>query len=172
MFLFGPEYQESHLVLSILTTSVLIQTFIGISGPTLTMTGYPKINFINSVIVLLINFILNITLIPLHAGLGAASATLISMLFLGLIRSIEVWYILKLQPLSFKLIKPIFASIIVLILMISVKSLIMPFHTIVSLLIASILIGITYIILLWLLGFDNDDKQVISALKIMVIKDK
>ena len=172
MFLFGPEYQESHLVLSILTTSVLIQTFIGISGPTLTMTGYPKINFINSVIVLLINFILNITLIPLHAGLGAASATLISMLFLGLIRSIEVWYILKLQPLSLKLIKPIFASIIVLILMISVKSLIMPFHTIISLLIASILIGITYIILLWLLGFDNDDKQVISALKIMVIKDK
>ena len=94
------------------------------------------------------------------------------MLFLGLIRSIEVWYILKLQPLSFKLIKPIFASIIVLILMISVKSLIMPFHTIISLLIASILIGITYIILLWLLGFDNDDKQVISALKIMVIKNK
>ena len=78
----------------------------------------------------------------------------------------------KLQPLSLKLIKPIFASIIVLILMISVKSLIMPFHTIISLLIASILIGITYIILLWLLGFDNDDKQVISALKIMVIKDK
>ena len=56
--------------------------------------------------------------------------------------------------------------------MISVKSLIMPFHTIISLLIASILIGITYTILLWLLGFDNDDKQVISALKIMVIKDK
>ena len=172
MFLFGTEFQESHMILSILTTSVLIQTFIGISGPTLTMTGYPKINFINSIIVLLTNFALNISLIPLHAGLGAAIATLISMFFLGIIRSIEVWYILRLQPFSLKLIKPILATFAVFMLMISIKSFIMPFHTIISLLIASTIIGITFIILLWLIGFDDDDKQVMSALKVMAIKNK
>ncbi|SVC48544.1 uncharacterized protein METZ01_LOCUS301398, partial [marine metagenome] len=172
MFLFGTQYQESYMILSILTTSVLIQTFIGIGGPTLTMTGYPKINFINSIIVLLINLALNIYLIPIYTGLGAAIATLISMSLLGLIRSIEIWYILRLQPLSYKLIKPFFAIFVVLMVMIFIKPFIMPFHTIISLIIASIIIGISFILLLWLIGFDEDDKQVISALKAMFFKNK
>jgi len=172
MFLFGTEYQESYMILSILTTSVLIQTFIGIGGPTLTMTGYPKINFINSIFILFINFALNIYLIPLYQGTGAAIATLASMTFLGLIRSIEIWYILRLQPLSLKLIKPFLAIFVVLIVMISIKPFIMPFHTIISLIIASIIIGFSFLLLLWLIGFDEDDKQVISAIKMMFIKNQ
>jgi O-antigen/teichoic acid export membrane protein len=104
--------------------------------------------------------------------LGAAIATLISMSLLGLIRSIEIWYILRLQPFSYKLIKPFFAIFVVLMVMIFIKPFIMPFHTIISLIIASIIIGISFILLLWLIGFDEDDKQVISALKAMFFKNK
>jgi len=172
MFLFGPQFQESYMILSILTTAVLIQTFIGIGGPTLTMTGYPKINFFNSIFILLINFALNIYLIPIYKGVGAAIATLISMTILGLIRSIEIWYLLKLQPLNLKLIKPFLAIFVVMFVMISIKPLIMPFHTIISLIIASIIIGFSFFILLWLIGFDKDDKQVISAIKVIIVKDK
>ena len=172
MFLFGPQYQESYMILSILTTSVLIQTFIGIGGPTLTMTGYPKINFFNSMFILLINFALNIYLIPLYKGMGAAIATLVSMTFLGLIRSIEIWYFLRLQPLNLKLIKPFLAIFVVLVVMISIKPLIIPYHTIISLIIASIIIGFSFLLLLWLMGFDEDDKQVISAIKVMFVKNK
>ena len=172
MFLFGPQYQESYMILSILTTSVLIQTFIGIGGPTLTMTGYPKINFFNSIFILLINFALNIYLIPIYKGVGAAIATLISMIILGLIRSIEIWYFLKLHPLNLKLIKPFLAIFVVMFVMISIKPLIMPFHTIISLIIASIIIGFSFLILLWLIGFDKDDKQVISAIKVIFVKNK
>ena len=172
MFLFGPQYQESHMILSILTTSVLVQTFIGIGGPTLTMTGHPKINFFNSIFILLINFSINIYLIPLYKGVGAAIATLISMTFLGVIRSIEIWYYLKLQPLSLKLIKPFLAIFVVMIVTISIKPLIVPFHTIISLIIASIIIGLSFLVLLWLIGFDKDDKQVISAIKMIFVKSK
>ena len=172
MFLFGPQYQESHMILSILTTAVLIQTFIGIGGPTLTMTGYPKINFINSIFILLINFALNIYLIPLYKGMGAAIATLISMTSLGLIRSIEIWYFLRLQPMSLKLIKPFLAIFVVMIMMISIRPLIIPFHTIISLIIASVIIGLSFVFLLWLIGFDKDDKQVISAIKMMFVNNK
>jgi len=172
MFLFGPQYQESHMILSILTTSVLVQTFIGIGGPTLTMTGHPKINFFNSIFILLINFSINIYLIPLYKGVGAAIATLISMTFLGVIRSIEIWYYLKLQPLSLKLIKPFLAIFVVMIVMISIKPLIVPFHTVISLIIASIIIGFSFLVLLWLIGFDKDDKQVISAIKMIFVKSK
>ena len=172
MFLFGTQYQDSYIILSILTTAVLIQTFIGIGGPTLTMTGYPKINFINSIFVLIINFALNIYLIPLFEGIGASIATLVSMTFLGAIRSIEIWYILRLQPLNLKLIKPFFSFFTVLMLMIFIKPLIMPFHTIISLIIAAVIIGISFIVILWIIGFDEDDKQVISALKVIFFNKK
>ena len=75
--------------------------------------------------------------------------------------------ILKLQPLCLKLIKPFLAIFIVLLLMILIKPLIMPFHTIISLIIASIIIGFSFILLLRIIGLDEDDKQVLSALKMM-----
>ena len=172
MFLFGTQYQDSYMILSILSTAALIQTFIGIGGPTLTMTGYPKINFINSIFVLIINFALNIYLIPLFEGIGASIATLVSMIFLGSIRSIEIWYILRLQPLNLKLIKPFFSIFIVSMLMIFIKPLIMPFHTIISLIIAAVIIGISFILILWIIGFDEDDKQVLSAFKVIFFNKK
>ena len=172
MFLFGPDYQDSHMILSVLTISVLIQSFIGSSGHTLSMTGYSKINFINSILVLIINLVLNIILIPLYAGIGAAVATLASMLFLGGIRLIQVWYLLRLQPLSFSILKPFFSSIIVYFIMINVKPFIMSFHTVITLLIAGLLIFIFFIFFLCLMGFDDDDKHVISTLKLLLYKLK
>ena len=165
MLLFGPQYQESHKILAILTTAVLIQSFIGPSGPTLTMTGFPKINFMNSIAVLIVNLIFNIILIPAYAGFGAAIATLISMSFLGFLRTIEVWRILKLQPLSVRLFKPVMAGIFTWILLTQIKFIIMPFQTVITLVTATIVIVFSFFILLLLMGFDDDDKQVVSALK-------
>ena len=137
------------------------------------MTGYSKINFINSILVLIINLVLNIILIPLYAGIGAAVATLTSMLFLGGIRLIQVWYLLRLQPLSFSILKPFFSSIIVYFVMINVKPFIMSFHTVITLLIAGLLIFIFFIFFLWLMGLDDDDdKHVISTLKLLMYKLK
>jgi len=104
--------------------------------------------------------------------MGAAIATLISMTSLGLIRSIEIWYFLRLQPMSLKLIKPFLAIFVVMIMMISIRPLIIPFHTIISLIIASVIIGLSFVFLLWLIGFDKDDKQVISAIKMMFVNNK
>ena len=165
MLLFGPQYQESHMILAILTTAVFIQSFIGPSGPTLTMTGFPKINFMNSIAVLIINLVFNIILIPAYAGFGAAIATLISMSFLGFLRTIEVWYILKLQPVSVRLLKPVMAGIVTWIVLTQIKFIIMSFHTVITLLVATIVIVFSFFVLLWLMRFDDDDKQVVSALK-------
>ena len=165
MLLFGPQYQEGHMILAILTTAVLIQSFIGPGGPTLTMTGFPKINFMNSIAVLIINLVFNIILIPAYAGFGAAIATLISMSFLGFLRTIEVWYILKLQPVSVRLFKPVMAGIVTWILLTQIKFIIMPFHTVITLVAATIVVVFSFFILLLLMGFDDDDKQVVSALK-------
>jgi len=165
MLLFGPQYQESHMILAILTTAVLIQSFIGPGGPTLTMTGFPKINFMNSIAVLIVNLVFNIILIPAYAGFGAAIATLISMSFLGFLRTIEVWYILKLQPVSVRLLKPVMAGIVTWIVLTQIKFIIMSFHTVITLLVATIVIVFSFFVLLWLMRFDDDDKQVVSALK-------
>ena len=167
MLLFGPQYQESHMILAILTTAVLIQSFIGPGGPTLTMTGFPKINFMNSIAVLTVNLVFNIILIPAYAGFGAAIATLISMSFLGFLRTIEVWYILKLQPVSVRLLKPVMAGIVTWIVLTQIKFIIMPFHTVITLLVATIVIVFSFFVLLCVMGFDDDDIQVVSALKVI-----
>ena len=172
LLLFGPEYQGSHIILSVLTISVLIQSFIASSGHTLMMTGYSKINFVNSVIILIINLLFNFILIPVYGGLGAAIATLISMLSLGLIRLIEVWYYLRLQPVSLSLLKPLFSTLFVFVLLINTKPIFMPFHTIITLLIASLSILIIFTVFLWIMGFDDDDNQVISALKVIFLNTK
>ena len=57
--------------------------------------------------------------------------------------------------------------------MINVKPFIMSFHTVITLLIAGLLIFIFFIFFLWLMGFDDDDdKHVISTLKLLLYKLK
>ena len=65
-----------------------------------------------------------------------------------------------------------FSSIIVYFIMINVKPFIMSFHTVITLLIAGLLIFIFFIFFLWLMGFDDDDKHVISSLKLLLYKWK
>ena len=43
----------------------------------------------------------------------------------------------------------------------------MPFHTVITLLVATIVIVFSFFVLLWLMGFDDDDIQVVSALKVI-----
>ena len=95
MLLFGPNYIDSASILVVLTISAFIQTAMGATGPILSMSGYIRLVFWNSLGAFILNIVLNIILIPKFGALGAAWATLISMTSIGLVRAIEVQFILK-----------------------------------------------------------------------------
>ena len=138
LLLFGPEYLPSAKILVILTWATFIQAIFGAAGPTLSMSGHTKLVLWNTIGAFLLNFGLNIFLIPKYGIIGAAIATLISLTAVGFARTIQVGVILKMNFFDRKVIKPIVAGIMVYTGLLLIKDLIMPFHTLITLLSAGI----------------------------------
>ena len=168
MLIFGSEFINGYPILMILVTAAFIQAVFGIGGTTLNMTGFPKINFINTVIACGLNFVLNIILIPKIGGMGAALATLITLGFMGIIRGFQNWKLLGLIPFSWKLAKPICAGIIAAGSGYFMKIFIMPYHTVLTLLCAGFVIFVVFFMVLWLFGLDEDDNGLLAGVRIIL----
>tara|TARA_B100000123_G_C25634360_1_gene385942 strand:- start:39 stop:854 length:816 start_codon:yes stop_codon:yes gene_type:complete len=165
--LFGQEYTASSSILIILTVATLIQAIFGAASPTLGMTGFPKIVLINTAIAFSMNFILNIFLIPKFGVEGAAFATLSTLSIVGCVRALQVRMILKMNFLSFKMIKPVISGILTYVLLMKIKPLMLDLSFIVELIIALLICGLVYLVLLWLMGIDEEDKNFITGLGII-----
>ena len=76
MLIFGGDFINGYSILMILVIAAYIQAIFGIGGTTLIMTGFPKINMINTFIACALNICLNIILIPKIGFVGSAWATL------------------------------------------------------------------------------------------------
>ena len=172
MLLFGVEYLSASNVLMVLTTAAFIQTLFGGGGQTLTMTGFTKVNLFNSIIVVLINISLNLLWIPQYGIIGAAYATLISMALLGLLRIVEVNHLIKITPFSLKLMKPIIAGVIMTAVLIYIKPVVLPLHTITSLIIIALVGLLSFFTMLWLLRFDADDRKIWSGIVMITNRKK
>ena len=172
MLLFGVEYLSASNVLMVLTTAAFIQTLFGGGGQTLTMTGFTKVNLFNSIIVVLINISLNLLWIPQYGIIGAAYATLISMALLGLLRIVEVNHLIKITPFSLKLMKPIIAGVIMTAVLIYIKPVVLPLHTITSLIIITLVGLLSFFTMLWLLRFDADDRKIWSGIVMITNRKK
>jgi O-antigen/teichoic acid export membrane protein len=170
MLLFGVNYLSASNVLIVLTAAAFLQTIFGGGGHTLTMTGFTKVNLVNSIVVIIINITLNILWIPHYGIIGAAYATLVSMALLGILRIIEVNHYVKISPFSIKLLKPVIAGGIMIIVLILLKPIVMPMHTLISLIIVSLVGLFIFFAILWLLKFDQDDKEIWSGITMITNK--
>ena len=167
MLLFGPKYLDSACVLVLLTIATFIQTTLGAAGPVLSMSGYTRLVLWNSLGAFILNLVLNIILIPKFGIMGAAWATFISLTVLGLVRVIEVRFILNLSIFSIKLIKPLLAACVTGYCIISMRPYVMNYHTLVTLLLVFLMVIIIYGLSLWLLKFEPEDKDFLSGLNIL-----
>ncbi len=164
MLIFGGQFLQGSSVLVILTGAVLIQSFFGAGGQVLTMTGHPKVNLMNSIIITTINIVLNIILIPKYGIEGAAYATMTSFITVGILRSFETYFLVNLHPYNIKLMKPILAGLAAAYAGILIRPYIFHFHTVITLAIAAFGIFISFYIALWVMRFDEDDRSVITGL--------
>ena len=168
MLIFGSQFLHGYPILMILVSAAFIQAVFGIGGTTLNMTGFPKMNLLNTFIACGLNIGLNFYLIPTMGGMGAATATLITLSFIAFIRIIQNWKFLQLTPWSTKLVKPIIAGILAFGTGYLVKGLIMPFHTILTLISGGFIIVIVFFTTLWLLGLDEDDSGLLAGIQIIL----
>ena len=167
MLLFGPDFMDSGSVLVLLTVATFIQAAFGAAGPPLGMSGFTRLLFWNSFGVFILNIVLNVVLIPKYGILGAAWATLLSIVAINLIRVIQVRWILKLSFISRKMIKPVLSGVVTGWSLWWIRPLVMDFHTLVTLLFVSIVSIMIFGFGLWIMKFEPEDKDFLAGLGIL-----
>lgn len=167
MLLFGPNYMDSASVLVLLTLGTFVRTALGAAGPILSMSGYTRLVFCNSLGAFILNLVLNIILIPKLGIMGAAWATFVSMVAIGLTQIIEVQFLLKLSFFSGNLYKPLLAGLVTSFCILSIRSFVMIYHTVVTLSIVFLFSILIYGLVLWLLKLEPEDKDFWSGLIIL-----
>jgi hypothetical protein len=94
------------------------------------------------------------------------------MALLGLLRIVEVNHLIKITPFSLKLMKPIIAGIIMTAVLIYIKPVVLPLHTITSLIIITLVGLLSFFTMLWLLRFDADDRNIWSGIVMITNRKK
>tara|TARA_Y100000739_G_scaffold216092_1_gene211277 strand:+ start:1 stop:1371 length:1371 start_codon:yes stop_codon:yes gene_type:complete len=165
--LFGKEYIASADVLIILTIATLLQAISGAASPTLGMSGLTRVVLFNTIFAFTLNFALNYNLIPSYGTNGAAYATLITLIIIGSIRTIQVRFLLKMNFFSLKMLKPIISGLITYFSIISLKPFLAQYNLLVELLIALPGCMLMYALIMFIMKLDEEDRSFISSLGVI-----
>jgi O-antigen/teichoic acid export membrane protein len=111
MTLLGPGFASGALVLRILAVAQIAYVILGPGGLMLMMTDYNHLNFVNAILNLVLSIGLDFLLIPRFGAIGAAVAGSITIVFVNLLRLIQIYYFLHMHPYSWNYLKPFVAGL-------------------------------------------------------------
>src|SRR3989344_2197570 len=162
--LFGEEYLVAINALRFLSIGAMFANLSSISNQLLSMQGKSKLILKDILFVLGLNAILNLILIPVYGITGAAIATMISMIVLGLIFAFQSWKFLRIIPLRRKMINITIVALIPTGLLLLIKQIIEI--NLFTLIILGILFISLYVLLIISTGcLDKNDKLIIDLIK-------
>jgi O-antigen/teichoic acid export membrane protein len=160
--IFGKSFAGGATALIILACAELVNAGTGVCGAIIDMTGRTKLKLFNATLMFILSLSLNFLLIPRWGLLGAATAVLISMGAINLLRVVEVWVLFRLQPYNLSLIKPVTAATAAVIVALTVDQWFPAetnlLHTAVH---ASLLLAV-YAGLILLLGLAPEERNVVT----------
>lgn len=163
--MFGAEFKEGSTALVILGVGQLVNAATGQAGYMLVMTGRSVLSLVNTIVLLVSSVILDVTLIPRYGLLGAAIAGSLAIMIFSVLRAAEVYHILKMHPFKRAYWKPVVAGLVA-ISATSALRLVLPAgrHTLELLLPLPVFLSL-YVLLIYRLGLERDDKAVLLAIK-------
>jgi O-antigen/teichoic acid export membrane protein len=166
LYLFGEGFVRGASCLIILAAGYLASSLVGSAEYVLMMTGKSVINFLNSLVLLIMIVILNLFLIPEYGIVGAALSTLLSFLFINIVRLIEVYLILRIHPYRINFFKSVIAGTLSLYILYLVSKYSSGFNKPLVLMTvgSSVFLGI-YFLITYLLGIEEEEKAIINNLK-------
>jgi O-antigen/teichoic acid export membrane protein len=106
LLLFGPRFSASAPALALLAAAAFAQSFGGIAGTVLSMSGHARVTLLNALVALAVQVALSVLLSPLYGTAGAAAASLGAMLLLSALRLLQVSRVLGVSSFSGALWKP------------------------------------------------------------------
>ncbi|MGP4105987.1 flippase [Virgibacillus sp. L01] len=170
MEIFGNEFVLGSTALVLVAIGQVVNAGVGSSGYILIMTGYPKYEMYNNILVVCVNILLNLLLIPSYGIEGAACASLVSVALANIIKLVLVYKIHRIHPYNNDFIKVIVSIVISTLLVLIIRS-IFVFSYIINLSMYSIMnIGL-FLIIMYYLGISPEDKLIFNKVK-KVIKGK
>jgi O-antigen/teichoic acid export membrane protein len=163
--LFGKSFVAGATALVLLSWAKMVDVSTGMCGALIDMTGYAKLKLINGMVQLILSLSLNILLTPTWGVAGAATAVLIGVSSINLLRLIEVFVLFRLLPFDASVLKPVTAGLAGLIAALAVNQLIAavayPLDVVIS---ASALLAV-YLGTIVLLGLAPEDRAVLARLR-------
>jgi O-antigen/teichoic acid export membrane protein len=171
--LWGKEYILGAISLIIISLAQLINCTTGSVGFILMMTGHTKINLINNFIGLLSTIALNLLLIPKYGVLGAALSLAIVIAIINITRLIEVYILFKMHPYTVQFIKPVLSAALAFLVLFFGSKLFHNFpHVLLTIAIGSLFFLSVYILILYLLGLNKEDRIILTKIKERVMMGK
>ena len=161
--LFGHEYISAKSSLIFLSIGTLFFSVFNVSNSLIAMGGKSKTVLFDVLAASALNIILNILLIPSYGITGAAIATMISLITLGVIFSVQSMIYFSIIPIRRKMANIGLAAIISTLLLLYIKSM-MPINYL-SMFVLALFFLVSYIFLVFLFkGLDKNDIMVAKSM--------
>ncbi len=164
--LFGNDYLAGSTALMILSTGYFISYIFSTSAKILMIFKKTKIILLNTVIILLLNLLLNFYLIPLYGINGAAMATSFSLIIESILVIVESKFIVNTFPFDFSYIKVLFSSIVSFIsIVVIIKALTININLFYLIFLSFAFILIYFLLLIVTRSFEKEDISMLIAIK-------
>ncbi|WP_227379080.1 oligosaccharide flippase family protein [Haladaptatus halobius] len=112
LFLFGEAYRPAALPLSILSAGYFLRALSGLDGDMVKAINVPKIELFAGVMGVIVNFILNLLLIPIIGIAGAALGTVVGFVIYNTVELVAIYRITGQTPFSWNLFKPMVPTVV------------------------------------------------------------
>lgn len=164
--LFGSSYIEAAPALRLLALGYFVQAFFGPNGYTMVVIGRPRRIMWAMLMSIILNIILNISLIPVLGITGAAIATASAYIIQNIIIATMLYSVSKIQPFTKNYLKPIAASLIpIAIIYVLAKSFISPISLWMLPLLLILFLVVYGLAVLFTKSFDREDIMMLLAIE-------
>lgn len=161
--IFGSSFVLGATALYFVVLGELVNAGVGSVGYVLMMTGRPKINLMNSIILSMMTLVAGVVLIPPYGILGAAVASSLSVLIINLLRLFEVYYFEQIHPYDMNFAKPLMAGVSSFFAVLAFRKL-MPSTDPLSPVLSFLIFGMIFVSVLFLLKLNDDDKHILRLI--------
>ena len=162
--LFGAEYIAGATALVILTSGFLIIAAVGPVTAILQTYGKTKIIMASGYIGAGMNFALNFLLIPIYGINGAAIATASSLAFAYIFNFLFVYKITKMHPFRKSHLKPVFASIMAVLMVYGLIKYVIGVSFFVLIAMFFVFLLLYFFLLLLMKSFEEEDLMIMRAI--------
>jgi O-antigen/teichoic acid export membrane protein len=135
---------------------------VGSAGYLLTMSGYERLESLNTLTVVLLNVVLNYFFIQAYGIIGAGIATSISTGLLNVVRVIEVYRLLHIQPYGVAYWRGGIGTVVGVAILLAMRNL--PLFPIGKAFVAGTLALAGFVVTMRVLGTDQYDRLLVESL--------